>query len=300
MKYILLIIYSGSIWYAGGICLYADTLHNFHARHTSFIKSLFLEKHYFAVIAETERLQQYEPRCAHDPDYTYFIETNYFLGKQYLTIIDRYPLIQAHVTTHFPLKLLIAESYYITGYPAISLELLSQMESTSLPARYRHELLLRTVEIYLASNDFKAAYRYLSSYHTLNNSDPAFDALYNDLALYTDISYKSPALAMGLSAIIPGSGQLYCGRYWDALVSFVTIAAVSYTAYYCYTHGEKAPGYTAGFFAVLFYTGNMYGAYRSARAYNTAQNQYFRNSLQQKYIPAYNPVDFINRGKIFK
>jgi len=85
---------------------------------------------------------------------------------------------------------------------------------------------------------------------------------------------KKPALA-GTLSIVPGAGHLYCGRYRDALISFLLNAGLMLTAYEAFDNGNEALGGLISFVEIGFYSGNIYGAVSSAHKYNdTATKQY--------------------------
>jgi putative component of membrane protein insertase Oxa1/YidC/SpoIIIJ protein YidD len=78
---------------------------------------------------------------------------------------------------------------------------------------------------------------------------------------------KSPTLAGILSAIVPGAGRVYAGRWFDGFMSFVMVYFTASSA----IDASKRDNYFGKSFAysmaVIFYTGEIYGAYRSAKYY---------------------------------
>ncbi|MDA3787902.1 MAG: hypothetical protein PF503_05370 [Desulfobacula sp.] len=81
---------------------------------------------------------------------------------------------------------------------------------------------------------------------------------------------KNPELA-GLFGIIPGGGFLYCGRYHDALITFLLNAGLMIATYKAYDKDNEALAAVIGFVETGFYTGNIYGSISSAHKYNRAQ-----------------------------
>ena len=77
-------------------------------------------------------------------------------------------------------------------------------------------------------------------------------------------SSRSPILAAGLSAIIPGAGRIYAGRTWDGLFGFLTFALVLNTTYLNYQNGNRVSTTVLGIGTGIFYLGEIYGAYQSA------------------------------------
>ncbi|HKK02074.1 MAG TPA: tetratricopeptide repeat protein [Desulfuromonadales bacterium] len=79
---------------------------------------------------------------------------------------------------------------------------------------------------------------------------------------------KSPALAGGLSAVLPGAGQLYAGRPRDAGLSLALNSAFILGAWQSFDHGLPALGGLLAFFEAGWYTGNIFNAVNSTEKYN--------------------------------
>jgi len=88
------------------------------------------------------------------------------------------------------------------------------------------------------------------------------------LRQYQELPRKSELLAGFLSAILPGAGYVYAGRYGDGITSFLinalfiagTVTAVSNEWY-------PAAGITGGI-GLPFYLGNIYGSANAAKKWN--------------------------------
>jgi len=88
------------------------------------------------------------------------------------------------------------------------------------------------------------------------------------LGQYEELPRKSEFLAGFLSAILPGAGYIYAGRYGDGITSFLvnalfiagTVTAVTNDWY-------PAAGITGGI-GLPFYLGNIYGSANAARKWN--------------------------------
>ena len=99
--------------------------------------------------------------------------------------------------------------------------------------------------------------------------------------------HRSPALALALSALVPGAGKAYTGRYSDALSSFLLVAINAWQAHSGFNKlGNKS--LYAWFFAGMgasFYLGNLYGSYRSALEFNQTENERFSIKAQNALFP---------------
>lgn len=81
---------------------------------------------------------------------------------------------------------------------------------------------------------------------------------------------KSPVLASIMSAIIPGSGKMYCGYWGDGFVSLLFTASSAYFAYRGFDKYGTTNVYPwiIGGLAVSYYASNVYGGAASAIRYN--------------------------------
>jgi hypothetical protein len=73
---------------------------------------------------------------------------------------------------------------------------------------------------------------------------------------------KSPALAAGLSALVPGLGRVYVGRWQDGIFSFLLVGLASGLAAQGFHEDgtSSVRGWILGSTAALLYAGNVYGS----------------------------------------
>ena len=120
--------------------------------------------------------------------------------------------------------------------------------------------------------------------HTFNQIRPTHQAHYQIRAIDSALSRhdrvptKRP-LAAGLLSIIPGGGQLYCGRYQDALAAFLVNAGLMISAWEAFDNELYALGGVISFVEFGFYSANIYGAISSAHKFNRDQFNGFRDTL---------------------
>lgn len=94
-------------------------------------------------------------------------------------------------------------------------------------------------------------------------------------ALSQPVPYRSPALAGAMSAVLPGSGQLYAGHTGDAVMAFLANGTLATWSAVLIGHGladergwEVGAGAVIGGMAALSWTSNVIGASRGARRAN--------------------------------
>ena len=112
----------------------------------------------------------------------------------------------------------------------------------------------------------------------------------DDAGLLADLdrppSRRSPALAGTMSAILPGAGHVYAGRYRDGVMALVVNALFIGGAYIAYDHDEYALAGALGGAEVFWYGGSVVGAVNAADRHNhRADSQHYR-SLERKWVPA--------------
>lgn len=121
-------------------------------------------------------------------------------------------------------------------------------------------------------------------------ADPSLERAAQELLsrqeLFDRLPLKSPALAGTLSAIIPGAGQLYLGRWVDALlaIGFTGIFAGA-TAYSHFGLKNIPLTITSGLFTLSFYAGNITNAVVDARRINANRYEDYFQSLHQDLWP---------------
>ncbi len=101
---------------------------------------------------------------------------------------------------------------------------------------------------------------------------------------FEDLSLKSPLLSGTLSALIPGAGQLYNGRYWDALLSLSFNAAFAGATYYSYKELDDIPlTILSGVVFLGFYIGNITNAVTDAQRINANTYLEFFEHLKRSH-----------------
>jgi tetratricopeptide (TPR) repeat protein len=100
---------------------------------------------------------------------------------------------------------------------------------------------------------------------------PAAEAAQQALALisqYESIPLKSETLAGALSALVPGSGYVYAGRYGDGAMAFIVNALfIAGTLVAVHQENYAVAGIVGGI-GLPFYIGNIYGSAAAARKWN--------------------------------
>lgn len=121
---------------------------------------------------------------------------------------------------------------------------------------------------------------------------------------YINIPRKSLLIGGGLSAILPGSGQIYSGQYVDGVLAFFFSSIFLGSAAYM-NHLENQAGVShslspiMGLVGLFFYGSNIYGGFNAAQRYNLYQERKFYQKIQDNFfnlnvIEKYSELKFSN------
>lgn len=296
MKYATIII---SILFLSGLTLFAGKGDNeFISKQKSFIKEQFVQKKYFDCISETRKLITYDSNPENYNDYIYFIESNYFLGEQYKSVIY-YITEKEQKGLYYRETVLLSQAYLKLGLYSKSINTIQVINYQDIDPVYRYNLLLRKVEPFVYTAEYEKAIKEIEKSKKFLSFNRQQKLLYEQVDKFREINFKSAALSITLSTLFPGTGQIYSGRYLDGILSFLGIFAAAAGACLFYDNNKKGLSYTMIFFSAIFYTGNIYGAYNCARTTNMRLHQEFRSVTKRMFIPEYNPINQIDMEKIF-
>jgi hypothetical protein len=292
MKYILLFLLLIIEVVSAPLSLYSDS---FSDKQRVFIKKLYREKRYFDAISETRRLIYYLGDSPERQKYEYFILSNYYLGKQYKSVI--FHLNNTSRDLNIAEKLLLSRSYLKAGlYSESSAVLKDQEYGHNRGENYR--ILLGRVEPLLYMHETDLALDHINKAEKFIQGE-AYKDLKKHVLKYPEISYRSPVLGGILSAVVPGSGQVYSGKYLSGFISLLGVAAAAAGTWYYNEKGDRGLTYSMGFFTMLFYTGNIYAGYNSARGRNLDEEKRYFKGVDQRFFRHYTPLEQSDKEKIF-
>ncbi|MDT8420228.1 MAG: tetratricopeptide repeat protein [Desulfuromonadales bacterium] len=100
---------------------------------------------------------------------------------------------------------------------------------------------------------------------------------------YQQLPHKSPLLAGFLSALLPGAGQAYTGRYKQAALAFCLNAAFIYGSIEAVENDNYTVGGILLFFESGWYTGNIYNAVNNAHKFNQRQQAKHKGEMRQRF-----------------
>jgi tetratricopeptide (TPR) repeat protein len=252
----------------------------------SFADHLYEQADYYRAITEYERFLFLFPQHPLAKEAQYKIAMSYYNGEKYLQAIQRFrSLADQYPSEEIGRKALfmLAETYYhkkdynqaIDGYEKFL---------TSYPNdRQADAARIKKGWCYLRQGNWREA---SEEFRKLPPDSPLHaqgQELAEESTKYPGIGKKSPTLAAGLSAVLPGAGQLYIGRKTDAAAAFLLNGAFIWATAESYHRRNYVTAGILLFFESGWYLGNIYNAASSAYKYNRQAEEKYIENLQGQY-----------------
>lgn len=197
--------------------------------------------------------------------------------KRFNALTRMEPLDPVAEDAHF----MAAECHARMGNPNLAVvEMQTLIARTDDPA-LRDSAYLRIGWVYIDQMDWSGARQALGRISPEGRARFEVDSLETGLARADEIPSKNPTLA-GTLSIVPGAGQLYCGRYEDALAALVVNGGLFLAAYESFDNDLDALGVLLSIAGLGFYTANIYGAVSDAHKFNRAHRQTFVDQLREQ------------------
>ena len=154
---------------------------------------------------------------------------------------------------------------------ALTEPLMSELRSTQLAGYSLLQGDLDSFEHYSSS--------FTNSYYAFAENQATLNSIYSDIVTFKK---KSPLLAGILSAVVPGAGKAYAGKYGSGVSNFFTVGILGAITYESYAKGGISNPKTI-IFASLFsiaYSACIYGSIYSVKAYRDE----FKQQVDQRIL----------------
>jgi len=261
-----------------------------------FISSLYHQKRYFDSIGEASRLKKdLSPEFQVEVDY--FIMGSYFLGEQFFTVINRSS--GRGTPSDRRGALLVARAFIQVRDYQTALSVLAPLSYRGKDDRLDTDLMAARVTAMLHLNRYKGVGEEVKGFRGAAGSWPGYGKFETALARYPSLPFRSPWISAVASGILPGAGQLYCGRYLAAFLSLVSVAAPLAGGVFLLREGKTELAGTMFLFSAVFYGGNIYGAWNAAEYYNRRRADDFRRELGGN-LPFYHPMDHLRYPELIE
>ncbi len=254
----------------------------------SFADALFGEGDFYRAITEYKRFLHLWPADAAAPRAALRIGESYLGGRRWdqadaalLSVIRSYPDSPEALEA----LRLHAESAFSQGDFPLAREryrrFLATAESEALRSRARLKIAWTLIE----EGHLDLARAELSGLDT-----PEASALSTALTRLDHLPTKSPALAGGLSALLPGAGQLYVGRPRDSALAFLLNAAFIWGAVESFDRGNDVAGGILLFFEAGWYGGNVFNAVNHAHRINRDRREEAKKAIRPRFALLSSPA----------
>lgn len=241
---------------------------------------------YYRAITEYERYAFMNPGNALALQAKFQIGMCYFRGQKwepaircFLDLKDAYPKEEVGKKA----VLMLAETHYRMQNYGRAVDLLEDFVKQNAGDPYAAEAKVKLGLCYL---QFGNTNRAVDAFNSVPRSSPLSaqaGELARDAGAYNEIPRKNPLLAGGLSAVLPGAGQLYIQRPGDALIAFAMNGLMIGGAVAAFHNDEPVAGSFLLLLEMPWYFGNIYNATTGAHKFNRRQKETFFEGLEVKY-----------------
>lgn len=256
-------------------------------RQLQFAENLFKEGDYYRAITEYKRFMFYFPGDARLEKASFRIGESYYRAKRWTEAIDAF----TEFITRYPKSSMVNDALWLKGLSekkskhyddALSTFVLLANRDTG---DWRSKAFYESALLYIDREEWGKAKDAFVRIPGDSYLFPSAKLIASGLERMSDLPLKSPAVAGGLAAVLPGAGHLYVERPRDALVAFLLNGTFIIAAVELFRHDEYVAGGIVTFFEVGWYTGNIYSAVNSAHKYNkNVQDEFIRQMREKNEI----------------
>lgn len=246
-----------------------------------YARTLFERGAHDAAIAEFDRFIHFFPNDPRVPKARYAIAMSDFeagrfnaAAKAFLALTDNYSGDPLQTEAFFMLSRSHARQGNIEQSVLDLHNLMMLSDDPGVIDRARYALGWR----YVDQGRWQKATEVFNTITAKNRAHFGIAELTAALSHNDTIDHRNPTAA-GLFSIVPGGGQLYCGRYQDALAAFLINTGLIWASWEAYDNDQPALGSVLAFVEFGFYAGNIYSATSSAHKFNRDQAAAFRDGL---------------------
>jgi len=136
---------------------------------------------------------------------------------------------------------------------------------------------------YLYNKDYLVARGELEQIGPSTDYSITAKGLSQDIGQISDLPQRSPRLAGILSAIVPGSGQIYAGKVGNGVVALIINGLFIAAAIQAFDNDNDIWGGIISLIEIGWYGGNIFGGIASAHQYNRRIRDNYIEKLREKY-----------------
>jgi tetratricopeptide (TPR) repeat protein len=254
-----------------------------------FADALFSDGDYFRAITEYKRFLFLHPTDARGGRVQLQIGLSYQRGQQW---DDARQTFEAIARQHPDIEIR-AEAAYLIGETAFRQGRYAQAIADLRPVAERYgQTPVGERARYLLGWSYLRARRWpeaSQTFESIDTSSPLFPssrAMADAAREGEHLPRKSPALAGLMSAIIPGTGHFYTGRWRDGAVALLLNGAFLAAGIEAVSAGNEAAAGVLLFFEAAWYSGAIYGAVNAAHKHNRDVEERWLQGLERQHSPS--------------
>jgi len=249
----------------------------------NFNINLFENGEYYRAITEAKRYLFNFPKGKNTEEMHKLIGDCYFISQEW----DKAILNYSEFIEKYPTSQLINAVLFNKAISLVEKKSYKEAKTTFSQIIYNHddnkkkEAILWHALISINQNQLNELEGFLRDDLIKEMVSDKVDIIRKTEYVKKNITYKSPAIAGTMSAILPGSGQCYNERYKDGLISFILNSLFIFGAYKAFENDNPAAGAIMTIFEMGWYTGNVYSAVNGAYKYNRKIDEdIFKKSIE--------------------
>jgi tetratricopeptide (TPR) repeat protein len=267
------------LWSLGFLTLCSVSL---HAESTEpflrFADHLFAAGDYYRAITEYERFSFSAPDHPQAPRAGLMIAMSYFKGRKWEPAAERFVRLKENYAGQEVGRaalLMLAETYFAMGRYAEAEPHFTAYAEAFPAGEHADRARIKAGVCLLRLGQQEWARESFAGVATNVAAE-----LRDVVREFEQVPRKSPGLAAGLSAAMPGAGQLYIRRPHDALVAFLVNGLLIWGAVEAFERDEQVAGAFIAVFEAGWYFGNIYNAANGAHKFNARASDAFLDRLQ--------------------
>jgi outer membrane protein assembly factor BamD (BamD/ComL family) len=255
----------------------------------SFADALFNDGDYYRAITEYKRFLFFHPSDARAGPAQLQIGRAYQRAQQWEEARKTFEtLAQQHADPGIR-----AEAAYLIGETSFQQQRYAQAISDLRPVAERYQQTPPGERAryllgwsYLRARQWPEAAQTFESIATTSPLFPSSRTLADASREAQNLPRKSPTLAGLMSAVIPGTGHFYAGRWRDGAIALLLNGAFLAAGIEAVSAGNEAAAGLLLFFEAAWYSGAIYGAVNAAQKYNRDIEERWLQGLERQHGPA--------------
>lgn len=253
----------------------------------AFTRGLIDDAEYFRAVGEGRRYLQFFDTCGGVETARLYIGVAYMRAEQWDRAVEVFRSVADNATgpTAAVAHLALADTLFRQGRYQLAANEYSEFAAKATDPAYQGYAHYREGFAYFLGRRRDLAAK---SFRLVSDEAPEkrrAERMEDALQKEDDLPYRSPALAGVMSAIVPGAGQVYTGRWVDGVISLLVNAGFGFGAYEAYRQDMPVVAGIVALFEVGWYTGNIFSSVNYAYRFNErAVEGYQREWMQRELV----------------